>query len=268
MSYTTDRYGLENVNISNLTLTSCGITINHPSHTSGKRVYHEYSLSFILKGKGIYAVKGKTYSLKAGEGFLITPGILNEYIGDKSDPWEYIYVTFTGDGAAKLLKDMGLSVENLTFTFPEELVSDLYSMHQAGKNKSLKGYGIFGNFLLIISRLLSKDTSSSLWTPENYVEKAKRFIADNYSYDINVENVAFAIGIDRTYLYRLFMKNEKLSPSKYILTVRLKEAAKKLKDSDASITQIALSSGFNDASHFYKAFYNKFKISPKKYREG
>ena len=37
--------------------------------------------------------------------------------------------------------------------------------------------------------------------------------------------------------------------------------------SSLSITEIALSSGFNDAPHFYKAFYNKFKTSPKKYRE-
>jgi AraC-like DNA-binding protein len=268
MSYTTDRYRLENVNISDLTLTSCGITTNHPSHTSGKRVYREYSLSFILKGAGIYIVNGKTYQLKAGEGFVIIPDMLNEYIGDRSSPWEYIYVTFTGEGATKLLKDMGLNIEAPTFTFPEEIIPTLYSMHQAGKNKALKGYAVWGNFLLIISKLVSKINHSPLWVPENYVEKAKRFIMDNYSYNINVSNVAFSIGIDRTYLYRLFIAHEKVSPSKYILNVRLNEAARKLRETDASITRIALSSGFNDAPHFYKAFYSQFNISPKKYRDG
>ena len=266
MSYTTDRYGLENVNLSDLSLNSCGITTNHPLHTSGKRVYHEYSLAFIVKGEGNYIVKGKTHHLKACEGFLIIPGILNEYIGDKINPWEYIYVTFTGASADKLLKDMGLNADNLTFSFPEEIIPDLLLMHKSGKNKSLKGYGILGQFLLIISRLVSK-TAPNTWSPENYVKKAKRFIFDNYSYDINVESVAFAIGIDRTYLYRLFVKHENTTPSKYILNLRLNEAAKKLRETDASIAEIAISSGFNDAPHFYKAFCNKFKISPKKYRE-
>jgi AraC-like DNA-binding protein len=266
MSYTTDRYGLENVCLNDLSLNSCGITTNHPSHTSGKRIYQEYSLAFIIKGEGAYMVNGKTHHLKIGEGFLIIPGILNEYIGDKINPWEYIYVTFTGAGADKLLKDMGLSVDNLTFSFPQEMIPDLLLMHKSGKNKALKGYGIMGQFLLIISRLVSK-TAPATWSPENYIKKAKRFIFDNYSYDINVESVAFAIGIDRTYLYRLFMKHENTTPSKYILNLRLEEASKKLRETDAPITEIALSSGFNDVPHFYKAFCNKFKISPKKYRE-
>ena len=140
-------------------------------------------------------------------------------------------------------------------------------MHRTGKSKTLKGYDFMGQFLLIISRLVLKGSSQSTWSPENYVKKAKRFIIDNYSYDINVESVAFAIGIDRTYLYRLFIQYENTTPSKFILNVRLDEAAKKLRETELSITEIALSSGFNDAPHFYKAFYNKFKISPKKYRE-
>lgn len=267
MSYTTDRYGLENVNLADLTLTTCGITTNHPSHTGGRRIYHDYSLHFILKGEGDYIISGKKHHLKAGEGFLIPPAILNEYIGDKHDPWEYIYIGFTGDGAEKLLNDMGLNEDNLTFTFPEDIIPDLYLMHASGKNKTLKGYGILGQFLLIISRLVSKEASPPSWSPETYVEKAKLFISDNYAFDINVENVAFAIGIDRTYLYRLFIKHENISPSKYILSIRLREASKKLKETSLSITEVALSSGFNDAPHFYKAFYNKFKTSPKKYRE-
>lgn len=267
MSYTTDRYGFENVKLPGISFNTCGITTNHPLHTSGKRIYQDYSLAFIVKGEGDYIAKNKRQHLKVGEGFLIIPGILNEYIGDEINPWEYIYVTFQGADADKFLNDMGLNPDNLTFSFPEELISDLYLMHRTGKNKALKGYDFMGQFLSIISRLVLKGNSQSTWSPENYVKKAKRFIFDNYSYDINVESVAFAIGIDRTYLYRLFIKHENTTPSKYILNLRLDEAAKKLRETDSSITEIALSSGFNDAPHFYKTFCNKFKISPKKYRE-
>ncbi len=267
MSYTTDRYRIENAKLGNFTLTACGITVNHPNHTSGKRIYYDYSLHFIVKGKGTYICQGKTYHLKEGDGFLITPGTLNEYIGDNLDPWTYIYIGFLGQGAEDLLKDIGLDNENLTFTFSKDILPDLYAMHASGKNKSLKGYGILGQFLLIISRLVLKGNASSTWSSENYVKKAKRFVLDNYAYDINVEDVAFAIGIDRTYLYRLFLKYEKVTPSKYILNLRLEEASKKLRETDAPITEIALSSGFNDAPHFYKAFSKKYNISPKKYRE-
>ena len=267
MSYSTDRYSLENEKLGDIMFTTCGITTNHPGHTAGKRIYNDYSLHFITKGEGDYIINEKRYHLKRGEGFLIPPGVLNEYIGDKVDPWEYVYIGFTGKGSEKIITDMGLDKNNPVFTFSEDLISDIYLMHAAGKNKALKGYGILGRFLLIISSLVTKGTSISQWSSENYVKKAKQYINDNFVYDINVENVAEHIGIDRTYLFRLFKIYEKTTPSAYILNKRLGNAAQKLRETDASITEIALSSGFNDVPHFYKAFCNKFKISPKKYRE-
>lgn len=267
MSYSTDRYSLENAKLNDIVLTTCGITKNHPGHTAGKRIYNDYSLHFITKGEGEYIINEKRYHLKRGEGFLILPGVLNEYIGDRSDPWEYVYIGFSGNGSERIITDMGLNKDNPVFAFSEDIIPDIYLMHAAGKNKALKGYGILGRLFLVISRLVTKGASLPQWSPESYVKKAKQYICDNFVYDINVKNVAEHIGIDRTYLFRLFKIYEKTTPSAYILKKRLESAAVKLRETDAPITEIALSSGFNDVPHFYKAFCNKFKISPKKYRE-
>lgn len=270
MSYITDRYNLEGAVFGEITITNCGITENHPSHTSGKRIYHDYSLHFITEGTGRLICDGKEYQLSKGEGFLIIPGVANEYIGDAVAPWKYVYVGFLGGGAEKLLSDAGLSREKCVFSYPEEALPDIFAMHRSGKNRANKGYGVLGYMLAIMSRLIANENTGAipLWSPENYVTEAKRFILNNYAYDITVENVADYVGLDRTYLYRLFQKYEHCSPSKYIWNVRLDESVKKLRDEDTSISNIAMSSGFGDVSHFYKAFTAKYKISPKKFREG
>ena len=87
MSYVTDRYNLKKLSGQSLAVTECGIQICHSGHASPNITYREYSAHFILEGKGEYSVNGKTYSLKAGQGFLITPGANCVYVADKQKPW-------------------------------------------------------------------------------------------------------------------------------------------------------------------------------------
>jgi len=269
MSYTTDRYNFEGARPANITLTQCGVTENHPLHHSGKRIYHEYSLHFILEGRGVFCCDGKSWTLGPGEGFLILPGVPNEYTGDAKEPWKYIYICFTGDGAMQLLADAGLDRDRYTFAFPLEAERDIRAMHAAGKVRPSRGYGALGYLLAVMSHLVARENSGapSLWSPRQYVEKAKRFIADNYAYDVTVENVAACVGIDRTYLYRLFLRHEGCTPSRYIWNIRLAMAARKLRESGMTIAEAATSSGFGDVSHFYRAFEARYHCSPRQYRE-
>ena len=102
---------------------------------------------------------------------------------------------------------------------------------------------------------------------EQYVNKAKRYIEDNYSFSITVKDVAYNIGLDRTYLYRLFIKILGVSPSEYLSDYRISKSAEKLKDKNLSLNEVSLSVGFKDVAYFYKVFSKKYKTTPKKYRE-
>ncbi len=136
------------------------------------------------------------------------------------------------------------------------------------KNEA-KGYDITGYLLLVMSRLIKKRALPTEKTneKEKYVTRAKRYIEDNYIYDISVNDVSAHVCIDRTYLYRLFLKYEELSPSKYLGEYRLSIAASLLANGKQSISQTAFLAGFQDLSHFYKAFSAKYGMTPKKYRE-
>ena len=64
----------------------CGREQCKPSHTFGPAIRPHYLFHYILQGKGKYYVNGSTYKLKAGEGFLITPGVTTVYSADKISP--------------------------------------------------------------------------------------------------------------------------------------------------------------------------------------
>lgn len=271
MSYTTDRYNLHKVAGQSLAVTECGIQICHAGHATPKIPYPDYSAHFILEGRGVFCVNGKSYSLSAGQGFLITPGADCVYTADVQKPWKYVYVSFNGVDGAALVHSAGLDEENVTFDFPldDDTVRDIYALHSAGKRNEAKGYDVTGYFLLVMSRLVKayQSAESARGETEGYVKRAKGYIEDNYSLPITVRDMAYHIGLDRTYLYRLFVKSTGMSPSKYLIKFRLERAAAMLADGTGSIAEIAAAVGFCDVAYFYRSFVKRYKMTPKKYKE-
>ena len=58
-----------------------------------------------------------------------------------------------------------------------------------------------------------------------------------------------------------------ITPMKYFAHMRAKHAAKLLKTTEMSITQVAAATGFSDMYYFIKYFERYMGISPKQYRE-
>ncbi len=270
MSYVTDRYELEKMSNQSLAVVECGIQICHAGHAAPTMSYRTYSAHFILEGKGTYTVNGRTYELGAGEGFMITPNVPNTYVADEKEPWKYVYASFCGIDDDALVHSAGLDEENVTFRFSldDDTVRDIYAMHTAGKKNEAKGYDVTGYFLLVMSRLVkaNRKDGDRESTAQGYVKQALRYIEDHFSDSISVEDVAFYIGLDRTYLYKLFLKHQGCSPSKFLMNYRLEKAAEMLENRELPISEVGVSVGFHDTSHFYKAFSAKFGMPPKKYQ--
>ena len=268
MSYDTDRYNLKKLSGQSLAVIECGIQICHPGHVTPRRSRKTYAIHFILEGKGSYTVGGKTYELQAGQGFLITPNTPNSYVADEVQPWKYVYASFCGADDDALVHHAGLGAEQVIFDFPldEDMVRDIYAMHRAGKKNEARGYDVTGYFLLCMSRLVRQHDENGNRS-EGIIRKAILYVEDHYSEPIGVEDIAAHVGLDRTYLYRIFQRHLSCSPGTFLLNYRLERAAEHLSDSSLSISEIGLFVGFYDASHFYKAFRAKYGMTPKQYRE-
>ncbi len=57
-----------------------------------------------------------------------------------------------------------------------------------------------------------------------YVLAAIKYIQFNYSHDISVDDIAKAVGVSRSHLYRVFMSNVLYSPIDYLTSYRISEA--------------------------------------------
>ncbi|MCK7590763.1 response regulator [Subsaxibacter sp. CAU 1640] len=83
--------------------------------------------------------------------------------------------------------------------------------------------------------------------------------------DFNVQEFSSAVGMSRMQLHRKLKALTGLTATEFIRSQRLKLAAELLKKSDANISEIGYTVGFNDHSYFTKCFKEAYGCSPTDY---
>ncbi|MBX3560355.1 MAG: helix-turn-helix transcriptional regulator [Sphingomonas sp.] len=96
--------------------------------------------------------------------------------------------------------------------------------------------------------------------------ESARFLEARYREPHNLAELAAAAGLSRFHFLRRFRALTGVSPHQYVIALRLRAAARRLEDSAAPVTAIALEEGFNDISHFNRLFRRAFVMSPVKWR--
>jgi len=99
------------------------------------------------------------------------------------------------------------------------------------------------------------------------LRKAERYIWENYTRKLSLKEIAAASGLSAPYFSTVFKDEMGENLSNYLNRLRVEKAATMLTTTDISISEIAVSCGFEDQSWFSKIFRNNTGYTPGKYRE-
>jgi AraC-like DNA-binding protein len=105
------------------------------------------------------------------------------------------------------------------------------------------------------------------WEKIKAVQRMQDYIMAHYKEEITLQDLAKAAMYSPWHALRAFSDLIGKTPFEYLRTVRLSIAAKKLRDTDTSVLDVALESAFGSHEGFTKAFSREFAISPRKYRK-
>ena len=251
-----------------LALYFCGYEKCDPAHSFGPAIRPHYLIHFILSGEGTYYENGREHRLKQGDAFLILPGKTTFYIADTTDPWEYCWIGFDGKEVQNILEHCGLLSDQLvTHTEESDLSTCLMELLQLFENRVGNQYTYISYLYRIFSYMYRLVPSAFPEDTADYLKQATQYISNNYVYDIRISDIARYIGIDRTYLYKLFMERKNTSPQQYLIDFRLMAVCRLLKETNLTVTEIALSCGFKDAPSMNKHFKKRYHITPLLYRK-
>ena len=98
------------------------------------------------------------------------------------------------------------------------------------------------------------------------VNRGIEYISRNLYLPIQVKEVAEYVGLEPHYFSSLFKRETGITPYRYILKQKLETAKEMLDHSQDSVTYIASSLGFCDASHFEKRFKEAYGLTPLAYK--
>lgn len=103
---------------------------------------------------------------------------------------------------------------------------------------------------------------------QKLLRKAIALVEANMSdSQLNVEKMAAEMHMSRTSLHRKLKSITGFAPSEFIRNIRLRKASKLILSKADTVSQIAQLVGFDDYSHFSKAFKKHFGVSPSSYEE-
>lgn len=249
-----------------------------PHHTFGPAHRNHYLLHYIVSGKGTFRCQDKdgtdrVYQLRAGQAFLICPNKLIHYNADGKDPWKYLWIEIDGLKAREYLSQAGLSYQQPIYNAisPEARAVLAEYFEMLVYQPEMSPPKIMGCCYFLLDALIESATTSAKAVPNSlqqfYIQTTVYYIEDHYGEDITVEDMAKAVGLNRSYFSKLFKKLTLQSPQDFLITFRMNKACELLRGEDHSIAEIAAMVGYRNQFHFSKSFKKVMDESPSEWRK-
>ncbi len=218
-----------------------------PGHSCGPAVRDHYLLHYVFSGSGYFERDGITYSLEAGDLFVIAPGQITTYYASRQEPWRYGWIGFTASEEFDFLSTPVIRQPQILRVF--QRIRDCCD--QDGSDPEI--FALTFQLLCILSQKSKRNNLSV----SDYAIKAKTHLDNTYMQKVNIAQIAESLHIDRRYLTAVFRKTYGCAPQEYLTRLRL-ERARDFLQAGYSVTNVASMTGFSDLcnfSRYFKAYY-------------
>ena len=105
------------------------------------------------------------------------------------------------------------------------------------------------------------------WDKIYAVDRMQAYIVSNLNEEIMMQALCNAAGYSLWHSLRIFKDLLNMTPFEFIRAVKLTKAAEMLRDTEKSVLDVAMETGFDSHDGFTRAFKRQFNITPKKYQE-
>lgn len=254
-----------------------------PSHPRYEMSYHwhiEYEVIRILNGELLMTVVEDEFTARTGDIIFVKGGLLHGGI-PKNCQYECIVFNLdslmtsspAGERLLKKISSNTIEIHNHFANIPLELSCITDRMFEQMKTRAegheLTVIGAFYEFFgFILEHGWYRNAQSISAKDGRRIEQLKNvlgMIEEHYDECITLEDLARSAGMNSKYFCRYFKEMTHRTPIDYVNYYRIEQACFKLATSNSSISEIAMSCGFNDESYFIKTFKKYKGVTPKKY---
>lgn len=118
--------------------------------------------------------------------------------------------------------------------------------------------------IMCCTNISNRQTESS----NDVIEEAKKYIEENFSKNITLEDISLRVNISSYYLSRIFKESTGYNFIDYLTGLRIDKARELLSTTQLSMKEICQQCGYSDPNYFSKSFKKNVGVTPTEYREG
>ncbi|MCR5607024.1 MAG: AraC family transcriptional regulator [Treponema sp.] len=245
--------------------------------------YHpHYELFYVINGSCRLFVEHQLFYVNSGDMVLLQPSTMHRSQYEDDSPIDRITLSFKKkylenikdiigadfletDSSAEKMVFKGEAQKNLIHTLEEMLKED----SKKDKYSEINKKSLFLNLLVQIKRNTANATEKENLIDESTasIQKAAKYIFDNYNEDVTLEAASHIAGMRDTYFSRRFQEITGSGFKEYLTNIRIQHSEEMLSTGKLSITQIALACGFTDGNYFGDVFKKKTGLSPRAFRK-
>ena len=171
-----------------------------------------------------------------------------------SDSPKYLYVHFTANWSEgdKVLPPSG----NFDVEKSMPLMTELDRLSHSESSHLEKSEKFLGLLLLLIPNVPMTTTAGRI----------KEYIQSSDVQNLSLDSVCIHFNFCKNHIIKIFKSEFGMTPARFINSVKLSHAKHLLEATSLPLKSVAIQSGFEDYSNFYKRFLAENGVSPNKWR--
>ena len=222
--------------------------------------HSKYRTILVSKGSGIFKTKGRIYPLEAGTLVFIFP--YQPFEMEASDDFAFVYITFDGSGAEKLLATVGITDDRSVFQNFESVydfwITSIRRINRTNANTLTES-------VLMYTLSFINDEPEKLEQTDRF-EHVLDYIDGNFTDSgLSLKKVSEIFFYSEKYLSALFSKKMNVKFTEYINELRISYARTLIEKERPPVSVLASKSGFSDPFYFSKVFKKIVGQTPSEY---
>jgi len=235
---------------------------------------------YFISGRASYLVEGNVYKLVPGSIMIMRSGEFHKIVIEDDQPYERMALHFDADLSLPIdnnnillsaFEDRELGVGNY-FSPSDISIGHIYdclkSIDLAPEESEMRRIAITSNLFAILYEIKLafdkriKNQESQAKPVRQLSNEIISYINANISRELSLELLSERFFISKNHLNRIFKNATGVTVWEYIKLKRLIMARNSILSGSSAIAACQ-SSGFNDYSAFYRAYKERFGVSPK-----
>ena len=216
-----------------------------PGECYGPIIRNVYIIECCVVGHGSVIINEKEFAIAPGDCYILFPGDTITHTADSIKPRKGYWCAVDGLDLGFIFKETGISSAS-PFAPPElfpelcnciqKMVAD-WGCDDAGK--SLRETSYIYEFLGILMK------NKKTYVHDDRIQRAIGLMESKYHEQLNIDQIAREVGLERSYFSVLFKEKTTVSPHRYLTALRIHKACDLIKKEHCNVNEAAIATGLN-----------------------